>query len=89
MIQVLTHYGYPLLFLMVLAESLGLPIPSFPFILVSAALTAELHFRLAPVVTLSSLAALAGDTFWYFLGRRRGGSSLRNSALCPSILIPV
>jgi len=85
-IQVLRHFGYPFLFLVVLAESLGLPVPSFPFILVSAALAAELHFRLAGVVTLSALAAFAGDAFWYFLGRRRGRSILRK--LCALSLNP-
>jgi membrane protein DedA with SNARE-associated domain len=77
MIEVLRHHGYPFLFLVVVADSLGLPVPSFPFILISAALAAELHFRLAAVVALSASAALAGDTFWYFLGRSRGRSILR------------
>ena len=86
MIQVLRHYGYPFLFLVVLAESLGLPVPSFPFILVSAALAAELHFRLASVVTLSALAAFVGDVFWYYLGRRCGRSILRK--LCALSLNP-
>lgn len=86
MIQVLRHYGYPFLFLVVLAESLGLPVPGFPFILVSAALSAELHFRLGGVVVLSVLAAFAGDSFLYFLGRRRGRSILRK--LCALALNP-
>ncbi len=77
MIQALRHYGYPFFFLAVLAECLGLPVPSFPFILVGAALAAELHFRLAAVVGLSVSAALAGDCLWYLLGRRRGRSILR------------
>lgn len=86
MIHVLRHYGYPFLFLVVLAESLGLPVPSFPFILVSAALAAELHFRLAGVVMLSALAAFAGDAFWYNLGKRRGRSILKK--LCALSLNP-
>ena len=86
MIPVLRHYGYSVLFLVVLSDSLGLPTPSFPFILVSAALAADLHFRLAGVVTLSALAALFGDTFWYYLGRSRGRSILRK--LCSLSLNP-
>ena len=77
MIQVLRHYGYPFFFLVVLAESLGLPVPSFPFILIGAALAAELHFRLVGVVALSALAALSGDSFWYFFGKGRGRSILQ------------
>jgi membrane protein DedA with SNARE-associated domain len=86
MVQVLRHYGYPFLFLVVLADSLGLPVPSFAFILISAGLTAELHFRLAAVVALSALATFAGDSFWYFLGRRRGRSILKK--LCALSLNP-
>jgi len=77
MVQVLRHYGYPIFLLVVLAESLGLPVPSFPVILIGAALAAELHFRLAVIVALSVLAALSGDSLWYYLGRRRGRSILR------------
>ena len=77
MVQVLRHYGYPIFFLVVLLESLGLPVPSFPVILVGAALAAELHFRLAAIVGLSVLPALFGDSLWYYLGRRRGRSILR------------
>jgi membrane protein DedA with SNARE-associated domain len=77
MIQVLRHYGYPFFFLVVFAESLGLPVPSFPFILIGAALAAELRFRLVGVVALSVLAAHSGDSFWYFLGKRRGRSILQ------------
>ena len=74
MVQVLRHCGYPFIFLVVLAESLGLPVPSFPFILIGAALAAELHFRLVGVVALSVLSALSGDSVWYLLGKRRGRS---------------
>ena len=77
MIQVLRHHGYPFFFFVVLAESLGLPVPSFPLILIGAALAAELHFRLVGIVTLSVLATLSGDSFWYLLGRRRGRSILQ------------
>jgi membrane protein DedA with SNARE-associated domain len=77
MIQVLRNHGYPFFFLVVLAESLGLPVPSFALILIAAALATELHFRLVGVVALSMLAALSGDSLWYLLGKRRGRSILR------------
>jgi len=77
MVQILRHYGYPLFFLVVLAESLGLPVPSFAVILVGAALAAELHFRVAVIVALSVLPALSGDSLWYYLGKYRGRSILR------------
>jgi membrane protein DedA with SNARE-associated domain len=86
MVQVLRHCGYTVIFLVVLAESLGLPVPSFPFILIGAALAAELHFHLAAVVALSVLSALSGDSVWYLLGKLRGRSILRK--LCSLSLSP-
>jgi len=37
MVQVLRDYGYPFFSVVVLAESLGLPVPSSPLILIGAA----------------------------------------------------
>jgi len=77
MVQVLRHFGYPIFFLAVLMECLGLPVPGFVIILIGSALAAELHFRLPVIVALSLLPALSGDSLWYYLGRRRGRSVLR------------
>lgn len=76
MIQVLRHYGYPFIFVVVLLESLGLPVPGFSFMLIGAALAAEVHFRLA-VMALSVLPALFGDSVLYLLGKRQGRPILR------------
>jgi histidinol dehydrogenase len=55
MILILRQYGYSLVFLAVLAENLGLPVPSFLLILVATGLAAELHF------TIPALLAIAGS----------------------------
>ncbi len=86
MIQVLRHYGYSFVFLAVFAENLGLPIPSFPIGLVAAALAGTVNFRLHWIVAVSALAALAGDSIWYAIGRRRGRPILR--LLCSLSLGP-
>ncbi len=86
MIQVLRHYGYSFVFLAIFAENLGLPIPSFPVVLVAAALAGTLSFRLHGIVAVSVLAALAGDAIWYAIGRRRGRPILR--LLCSVSLGP-
>jgi membrane protein DedA with SNARE-associated domain len=86
MIHFLKHYGYPSFVIVVLAESLGLPVPGFLFILVSAALAAELKLRLVGIVALSVLAAFTGDASWYVLGKQRGRSILRK--LCSLSLQP-
>lgn len=86
MVQILRHYGYWCIFLVVLAENLGLPIPSFPVVLVGTALAVELHFRLQGIVFLSVLAAFTADQIWYTLGRVRGHPILRK--LCSLALNP-
>jgi membrane protein DedA with SNARE-associated domain/rhodanese-related sulfurtransferase len=74
--EFLLHHGYSILFLAVLAEQIGLPLPSSPLLLAAGAL-AGLHL-LNPLLVLSiALAAsLLSDSAWYVLGRRRGNSIL-------------
>jgi membrane protein DedA with SNARE-associated domain len=86
MVHILRHHGYSFIFLTVFAESLGLPVPSYPVMLVAAALAAALPLRLPAVFILCTLAALAGDGIWYQLGRTRGRPILRR--LCSLSLSP-
>lgn len=86
MIAILRHYGYSFIFLVVFAENLGLPVPSYPVILVGAGLAAELHFRVYGLLAISVVAALIADIIWYALGRVRGRPILRK--LCSLSLSP-
>lgn len=86
MVHFLSQYGYSLIFLVVLAENLGLPVPSYPVLLAGTALAAELHFSLSGLFFVSGVAALAGDGAWYALGRVRGRPILRT--LCSISLSP-
>jgi membrane protein DedA with SNARE-associated domain/rhodanese-related sulfurtransferase len=72
----LLRHGYSLLFAFVLAEQLGLPIPSTPLLLASGALAGLGKMNPLLVWTLAVVASLAGDTLWFALGRRRGYSIL-------------
>lgn len=86
MFDFLRAYGYPLVFLAVLAENLGLPLPSFAVLLAAASLAAEMRFTLAGLLMVGAFAPLAGDTLWYLLGRSRGRPILRT--LCSISLNP-
>jgi membrane protein DedA with SNARE-associated domain len=68
----LIRHGYLILFASVLAQQLGLPLPSTPFILAAGALafTGVLNFGVALFV--ACLAAILADLMWYEIGRRRG-----------------
>jgi membrane protein DedA with SNARE-associated domain len=86
MFDFLRAYGYPLVFLAVLGENLGLPIPSFAVVLAAASLAAEMRFTLRGLAIASVVAALLGDVVWYLLGRLRGRPILR--ILCSLSLNP-
>jgi membrane protein DedA with SNARE-associated domain/rhodanese-related sulfurtransferase len=76
--EFLLHHGYTVLFLTVLAEQIGLPLPSSPLLLAAGAL-AGLHLLNPLLVLATALAAsLLSDSAWYVLGRRRGNSVLRH-----------
>ncbi len=86
MVHILSQYGLSIIFLAVFGENLGLPVPSYPLILVAAALAVPLHLRLPLIFIICILGALGGDAIWYHLGRSRGRPILRK--LCSLSLSP-
>ncbi|MGA3324358.1 MAG: VTT domain-containing protein [Terriglobia bacterium] len=86
MVHILRQYGFSFIFLTVFAENLGLPVPSYPVILVATALAAPLQLRLPLIFMVCIFAALGGDGIWYQLGRSRGRPILRR--LCSLSLSP-
>ncbi len=71
-IQFLIRHGYAVLFVWVLLEQGGLPIPAVPFLLAAGALAATGRMNLAFIVGSAVIASLVSDVSWYGLGRRRG-----------------
>jgi membrane protein DedA with SNARE-associated domain/rhodanese-related sulfurtransferase len=79
-------HGYLLLFVWVLVEQLGIPLPATPVLLAAGALSVEheINFFLAFLASLA--AALIADCTWFFIGRRYGRHVLR--LLCKLSLEP-
>ena len=75
-LDVLKENGYWTLFLAVLVEQLGVPLPSLPILLAAGALVGMGHLSAVPVMLLIWVASLAGDLVWYELGRRKGADIL-------------
>ncbi|HXY61865.1 MAG TPA: VTT domain-containing protein [Nitrospirota bacterium] len=71
-IPFLIQHGYPVLFLWVLTQSMGFPIPSVPLFITMGALAGHGQQNLYLCIGLGVSAALLGDIFWYVLGHRRG-----------------
>jgi membrane protein DedA with SNARE-associated domain len=71
-LQYLVRHGYIVLFASVLAQQLGLPLPSTPFIIAAGALaqTGQLNFGATVFVAFS--AAMIADIVWFEIGRVRG-----------------
>jgi membrane protein DedA with SNARE-associated domain len=82
----LIQHGYTVLFFWVLAETMGLPIPSGPLLITVGALAGVGKMDLLLSIGLGASAALLSDIFWYLLGFYRGRRVL--SLLCRISLEP-
>lgn len=69
--------GYPILFLLVMAESGGVPVPGETALIVGGVLASENKLQIAPVIAVAALAAIVGDNIGYQIGRRGGRWLLR------------
>jgi membrane protein DedA with SNARE-associated domain/rhodanese-related sulfurtransferase len=74
--QFLIRHGLPLVFGTVLAEQMGLPLPTLPLLLAAGALGAVGKFNLPMGLAVTVIACLAADLFWFCLGRYRGNKVL-------------
>jgi membrane protein DedA with SNARE-associated domain/rhodanese-related sulfurtransferase len=85
-VQILTRHGAPVVFVAVLLEQLGLPLPSIPWLLAAGALSATGQCSFATSVLVTLLACLMADGLWFYLGRYRGSKVL--GLLCKISLEP-
>lgn len=86
MIQFVLHHGQAVIFLAVLAEQVGIPLPSAPILLAAGALIGMGLLHPVPVVGVAVLASLVADFVWYELGVRRGDAMVH--LLCRIALEP-
>jgi membrane protein DedA with SNARE-associated domain len=85
-LAVVAEHGEILLFLYVLADQLGVPIPAAPVLLAAGGLAAAGRLSLPGAVGLGVLATLVADLVWYAIGRSRGARVL--GLLCRVSLEP-
>jgi membrane protein DedA with SNARE-associated domain/rhodanese-related sulfurtransferase len=72
MLQFVVRHGYLLVFAWVFLEQAGLPIPSAPLLLAAGALSGTHQMNLGLAIAFAVCAAVASDSMWYELGRRKG-----------------
>jgi membrane protein DedA with SNARE-associated domain len=85
-IQFVTQHGYSLVFLFVLADQIGAPLPAGPMLLAAGALAGEGWIHILPAFLAGLFAALGSNLLWYWIGHSKGGSVL--SLLCRISLNP-
>lgn len=71
-LSLLEHYGYAVIFVIVLLDFLGAPITSVPLLLIAGTLTATGRMSPLMVILLAATASVLGDTIWYGIGRAKG-----------------
>jgi len=85
-IPFLIQHGYAVLFIWVLVETMGFPLPSGPLLITMGALAGAGRLNLFLCIGLGVCAALLSDIFWYTVGRKRGSKVL--SSICRIALEP-
>jgi membrane protein DedA with SNARE-associated domain len=85
-IQFVIRHGYSLVFLSVLADQIGVPVPCSPMLLAAGVLVGQGWVNFLPSFFLGVTAALASNLIWYWIGKSRGASVL--SFLCRVSLNP-
>lgn len=85
-VSILVKYGYLVVFVWVVVEQIGLPVPAFPLLLSAGALAGQGRMNFSLVLLTCIAACLIADTFWYRLGQLRGAGVL--NILCRMSLEP-
>ncbi|HEX3391968.1 MAG TPA: DedA family protein [Solirubrobacteraceae bacterium] len=64
--------GYPLLFLVVMAESSGVPVPGETGLIAAAVAASQGKLQIELVIAIAAVAAIVGDNIGYQIGRKGG-----------------
>jgi membrane protein DedA with SNARE-associated domain len=85
-ITLIAQYGLLLVFVNVLVEQAGAPVPAMPTLVVAGAVAAGGDLSITAILLVSLVACLLGDLPWYWAGRHFGGAMMRT--LCRISLSP-
>jgi len=77
LIHLIAVYGLLVVFVSVLLDQGGIPVPAYPPIILTAALATDQGKSVWPIILVASLAAVIADWLWYIGGRRLGAKLLR------------
>jgi len=86
LVSLIAHYGLALIFVNVLAEQIGLPLPAVPTLIIAGALSVDGELSGWAVFAVSVAACLVADGTWFTAGRLYGNRVMR--LLCRISLSP-
>jgi len=86
LIELVQAYGLWIIFLITLFQSIGLPLPAFAILIVTAAVTPTKAIEIILLIMTATFGSLIGDIILYFAGKRLGTSIL--GKLCRISLSP-
>ncbi|QNP60428.1 rhodanese-like domain-containing protein [Paenacidovorax monticola] len=72
LVDLIREYGFGVVFLNVLVEQLGAPIPAYPVLVITGALAGQDGAQSAWLVALAVAGALIADVLWYHAGKAYG-----------------
>jgi membrane protein DedA with SNARE-associated domain len=71
-----THHGLPLLFVVIMLESFGIPLPGETALIFFGLLASKGNYDIVVVIVVAAAAAIVGDNLGYWLIGRLGGRRL-------------
>jgi membrane protein DedA with SNARE-associated domain/rhodanese-related sulfurtransferase len=86
LLALIEQYGLAAVFVNILAEQLGMPIPAYPTMVVTGALLNRGNYSLPMLLAAAFSAALIADFTWYLAGKRYGRRVMKT--LCRISLSP-
>jgi membrane protein DedA with SNARE-associated domain len=71
--ELISHYGYPALFFIVMAESAGIPLPGETALVTASVYAGTTHkLSIVLVIVAAAMGAIVGDNLGYWVGRKFG-----------------
>src|SRR5690349_18181978 len=86
LIDLLEQFGLLIVFINVLLEQIGLPIPAYPTLLVTGSLVVGGHYSFTSLLLTAVAGALIADLIWFYAGRKYGTKVI--AKLCKISLSP-
>ena len=76
LVAAIAHQGHRLIFLNVLLQQIGVPMPAEPTLVVAGSLAARGRLSVAGIAVAALVATLLADMIWFVIGKRYGKRAL-------------